>query len=135
METYSYRRYVKAVHHVQVGWEILYHTIYNCTNGIDVCLWDKSIGHVIVTIFVSHLEDYLVKHHSHILWIDSYIHGIVVMLWLCRFTIFLRILVYSSCKEKKSKKSLILISSVEWIEHQKSTQIVGDTSSFIPINF
>ncbi|WKA02337.1 hypothetical protein VitviT2T_020539 [Vitis vinifera] len=34
LKTYSYRRYGKAVHHVEAAWEILYRTIYNCTDGI-----------------------------------------------------------------------------------------------------
>ncbi|KAK7323242.1 hypothetical protein VNO77_26707 [Canavalia gladiata] len=34
LKTYSNRRYGKAVHQVEAAWEILYHTIYNCTDGI-----------------------------------------------------------------------------------------------------
>ncbi|XP_048231690.1 alpha-N-acetylglucosaminidase isoform X2 [Ricinus communis] len=34
LKTYSRRRYGKAVHQVEAAWEILYHTIYNCTDGI-----------------------------------------------------------------------------------------------------
>ncbi|CAK7330911.1 unnamed protein product [Dovyalis caffra] len=34
LKTYSRRRYGKAVRQVVAAWEILYHTIYNCTDGI-----------------------------------------------------------------------------------------------------
>ncbi|XP_050210312.1 alpha-N-acetylglucosaminidase isoform X2 [Mercurialis annua] len=34
LKTYSRRRYGKAVHQVEAAWEILYHTIYNCSDGI-----------------------------------------------------------------------------------------------------
>ncbi|KAM7263511.1 hypothetical protein ACFE04_001194 [Oxalis oulophora] len=34
LKTYSYRRYGKAVNQVDEAWEILYRTIYNCTDGI-----------------------------------------------------------------------------------------------------
>ncbi|KAL1346531.1 hypothetical protein HN51_020164 [Arachis hypogaea] len=34
IKSYSHRRYGKAVHQVEEAWEILYHTIYNCTDGI-----------------------------------------------------------------------------------------------------
>ncbi|KAG2671677.1 hypothetical protein I3760_13G007600 [Carya illinoinensis] len=34
LKSYSYRRYGKAVHQVEAAWEILYGTIYNCTDGI-----------------------------------------------------------------------------------------------------
>ncbi|KAJ4822739.1 hypothetical protein Tsubulata_007000 [Turnera subulata] len=34
LKTYSRRRYGKAVHQAEVAWEILYQTIYNCTDGI-----------------------------------------------------------------------------------------------------
>ncbi|XP_057978583.1 alpha-N-acetylglucosaminidase isoform X1 [Malania oleifera] len=34
LRTYSRRRYGKAVHQVEAAWEILYHTVYNCTDGI-----------------------------------------------------------------------------------------------------
>ncbi|KAF7824582.1 alpha-N-acetylglucosaminidase [Senna tora] len=34
LKTYSHRRYGKANHQVEAAWEILYHTIYNCTDGI-----------------------------------------------------------------------------------------------------
>ncbi|MED6148039.1 hypothetical protein PIB30_049440 [Stylosanthes scabra] len=34
IKSYSHRRYGKAVHQVAEAWEILYHTIYNCTDGI-----------------------------------------------------------------------------------------------------
>ncbi|XP_065867651.1 alpha-N-acetylglucosaminidase isoform X2 [Euphorbia lathyris] len=34
LKTYSRRRYGKASHHIEAAWKILYHTIYNCTDGI-----------------------------------------------------------------------------------------------------
>ncbi|ONI20519.1 hypothetical protein PRUPE_2G020300 [Prunus persica] len=34
LKTYSRRRYGKTVHQVEAAWEILHHTIYNCTDGI-----------------------------------------------------------------------------------------------------
>lgn len=34
LKTYSRRRYGKAVHQVVAAWDILYHTVYNCTDGI-----------------------------------------------------------------------------------------------------
>ncbi|KAK2440253.1 alpha-N-acetylglucosaminidase [Trifolium repens] len=34
LKSYSHRRYGKAIHQVDAAWEILYHTIYNCTDGI-----------------------------------------------------------------------------------------------------
>ncbi|QCD95604.1 alpha-N-acetylglucosaminidase [Vigna unguiculata] len=34
IKSYCNRRYGKAVHQVEAAWEILYHTIYNCTDGI-----------------------------------------------------------------------------------------------------
>ncbi|KAK9283156.1 hypothetical protein L1049_011387 [Liquidambar formosana] len=34
LKTYSRRRYGKAVHQVEAAWEILYRTVYNCTDGI-----------------------------------------------------------------------------------------------------
>ncbi|CAL0308657.1 unnamed protein product [Lupinus luteus] len=34
LKSYSRRRYGKADHQVEAAWEILYHTIYNCTDGI-----------------------------------------------------------------------------------------------------
>ncbi|XP_057522012.1 alpha-N-acetylglucosaminidase [Amaranthus tricolor] len=34
IKTYSHRRYGKAIHQLETAWEILYHTIYNCTDGI-----------------------------------------------------------------------------------------------------
>jgi len=38
LKSYSHRRYGKAIHQVDAAWEILYHTIYNCTDGIAVCI-------------------------------------------------------------------------------------------------
>ncbi|GMY22520.1 alpha-N-acetylglucosaminidase isoform X1, partial [Fagus crenata] len=35
LKSYSHRRYGKAIHQVAAAWEILYHTIYNCTDGIE----------------------------------------------------------------------------------------------------
>ncbi|RDY04290.1 Alpha-N-acetylglucosaminidase, partial [Mucuna pruriens] len=34
IKSYCHRRYGKVVHQVEAAWEILYHTIYNCTDGI-----------------------------------------------------------------------------------------------------
>ncbi|KAK2637020.1 hypothetical protein Ddye_031812 [Dipteronia dyeriana] len=34
LKTYAHRRYGKAVHQVEAAWEILYRTVYNCTDGI-----------------------------------------------------------------------------------------------------
>lgn len=34
LKTYAHRRYGKAVPEVEATWEILYHTVYNCTDGI-----------------------------------------------------------------------------------------------------
>ncbi|KAJ7949216.1 Alpha-N-acetylglucosaminidase [Quillaja saponaria] len=34
LKTYSSRRYGKALHQVEAAWEILYHTVYNCTDGV-----------------------------------------------------------------------------------------------------
>ncbi|XVF73610.1 hypothetical protein PTKIN_Ptkin12aG0216000 [Pterospermum kingtungense] len=34
LKTYTHRRYGKAIHQIEEAWEILYHTIYNCTDGI-----------------------------------------------------------------------------------------------------
>ncbi|KAJ0038292.1 hypothetical protein Pint_23963 [Pistacia integerrima] len=34
VKTYAHRRYGKAVHQVEAAWEILYRTVYNCTDGI-----------------------------------------------------------------------------------------------------
>ncbi|KAL2932385.1 Alpha-N-acetylglucosaminidase [Bienertia sinuspersici] len=34
IKTYSCRRYGKAIPQLETAWEILYHTIYNCTDGI-----------------------------------------------------------------------------------------------------
>ncbi|GAB4832519.1 hypothetical protein Ancab_006541 [Ancistrocladus abbreviatus] len=34
LKSYSRRRYGEAIHHIEAAWEILYHTIYNCTDGI-----------------------------------------------------------------------------------------------------
>ncbi|CAJ1958891.1 unnamed protein product [Sphenostylis stenocarpa] len=34
IKSYCKRRYGKSVHQVEAAWEILYHTIYNCTDGI-----------------------------------------------------------------------------------------------------
>ncbi|KAJ6670853.1 ALPHA-N-ACETYLGLUCOSAMINIDASE [Salix viminalis] len=34
LKTYSHRRYGKAVRQVVAAWDILYHTVYNCTDGI-----------------------------------------------------------------------------------------------------
>ncbi|KAF3975930.1 hypothetical protein CMV_000840 [Castanea mollissima] len=35
LKSYSHRRYGKAIHQVEAAWEILYHTIYNCTDVIE----------------------------------------------------------------------------------------------------
>ncbi|KAG2668722.1 hypothetical protein I3760_14G004400 [Carya illinoinensis] len=35
LKSYSRRRYGKAVHEVEAAWEILYRTVYNCTDGIE----------------------------------------------------------------------------------------------------
>ncbi|KAM3733923.1 hypothetical protein ACB098_11G174400 [Castanea mollissima] len=35
LKSYSYRRYGKAIHQVEAAWEILYHTIYNCSDVIE----------------------------------------------------------------------------------------------------
>ncbi|XP_027340103.1 alpha-N-acetylglucosaminidase isoform X2 [Abrus precatorius] len=34
IKSYSHRRYGKVIHQVEAAWEILYRTIYNCTDGI-----------------------------------------------------------------------------------------------------
>lgn len=34
LKSYSYRRYGQAIHQINEAWDILYHTIYNCTDGI-----------------------------------------------------------------------------------------------------
>ncbi|KAJ0095775.1 hypothetical protein Patl1_17155 [Pistacia atlantica] len=34
LKTYAHRRYGKAVHQAEAAWEILYRTVYNCTDGI-----------------------------------------------------------------------------------------------------
>ncbi|PKA62624.1 alpha-N-acetylglucosaminidase [Apostasia shenzhenica] len=34
LKSYSYRRYGQVVLHIEEAWKILYHTIYNCTDGI-----------------------------------------------------------------------------------------------------
>ncbi|KAJ4711588.1 Alpha-N-acetylglucosaminidase [Melia azedarach] len=34
LKTYARRRYGKEVHQIEAAWEILYHTVYNCTDGI-----------------------------------------------------------------------------------------------------
>ncbi|PKU65021.1 alpha-N-acetylglucosaminidase [Dendrobium catenatum] len=34
LKNYSFRRYGQANHHTEEAWKILYHTIYNCTDGI-----------------------------------------------------------------------------------------------------
>ncbi|GMH20615.1 hypothetical protein Nepgr_022456 [Nepenthes gracilis] len=34
VKSYSHRRYGKGVHQMEAAWEILYRTIYNCTDGI-----------------------------------------------------------------------------------------------------
>ncbi|KAG5003393.1 hypothetical protein GLYMA_10G091000v4 [Glycine max] len=34
IKSYCHRRYGKVIHQVESAWEILYHTIYNCTDGI-----------------------------------------------------------------------------------------------------
>uniref|UniRef100_A0A7C9A0G0 Alpha-N-acetylglucosaminidase n=1 Tax=Opuntia streptacantha TaxID=393608 RepID=A0A7C9A0G0_OPUST len=34
IKNYSYRRYGKVVHQLETAWDILYRTIYNCTDGI-----------------------------------------------------------------------------------------------------
>ncbi|KAJ6310079.1 hypothetical protein OIU76_014924 [Salix suchowensis] len=34
LKTYAHRRYGKAVRQVVAAWDILYHTVYNCTDGI-----------------------------------------------------------------------------------------------------
>lgn len=34
LKTYTHRRYGKSIHQIEEAWEILYHTIYNCTDGI-----------------------------------------------------------------------------------------------------
>ncbi|XP_038725548.1 alpha-N-acetylglucosaminidase [Tripterygium wilfordii] len=53
LKSYSRRRYGKAVHQAEAAWEILYHTVYNCTDGIadhntDFIVkfpdWDPSVN-------------------------------------------------------------------------------------------
>ncbi|GLU00300.1 hypothetical protein SLE2022_176780 [Rubroshorea leprosula] len=34
LKSYTHRRYGKAIREVEEAWEILYHTVYNCTDGI-----------------------------------------------------------------------------------------------------
>jgi len=36
---YSTRRYGRQVPLIQEGWNVLYHTIYNCTDGAYVSRW------------------------------------------------------------------------------------------------
>uniref|UniRef100_A0A2N9F074 Reverse transcriptase Ty1/copia-type domain-containing protein n=1 Tax=Fagus sylvatica TaxID=28930 RepID=A0A2N9F074_FAGSY len=60
LKSYSHRRYGKAIHQVEAAWEILYHhTIYNCTDGIEL---DKiQYSAVAVTCIVDHNTDFIVK--------------------------------------------------------------------------
>uniref|UniRef100_A0A2N9FB34 Alpha-N-acetylglucosaminidase tim-barrel domain-containing protein n=2 Tax=Fagus sylvatica TaxID=28930 RepID=A0A2N9FB34_FAGSY len=59
LKSYSHRRYGKAIHQVAAAWEILYHTIYNCTDGIEL---DKlQYSAVAVTRIVDHNTDFIVK--------------------------------------------------------------------------
>uniref|UniRef100_A0A5B7BUQ6 Alpha-N-acetylglucosaminidase n=1 Tax=Davidia involucrata TaxID=16924 RepID=A0A5B7BUQ6_DAVIN len=53
LKTYSRRRYGKTVHQVEAAWEILHHTVYNCTDeiadhNIDFLVkfpdWDPSLN-------------------------------------------------------------------------------------------
>lgn len=53
LKAYAQRRYGKAVDQLQAAWEVLYHTVYNCTDGIadhnkDFIVqfpdWDPSLG-------------------------------------------------------------------------------------------
>ncbi|EOX96635.1 Alpha-N-acetylglucosaminidase family / NAGLU family isoform 1 [Theobroma cacao] len=34
LKTYTHRRYGKSIQQIEEAWEILYHTVYNCTDGI-----------------------------------------------------------------------------------------------------
>lgn len=34
LKTYTHRRYGKSIQQIEEAWEILYHTLYNCTDGI-----------------------------------------------------------------------------------------------------
>ncbi|XVE74203.1 hypothetical protein DITRI_Ditri11bG0179900 [Diplodiscus trichospermus] len=52
LKTYTHRRYGKSIQQIEEAWEILYHTVYNCTDGIadhntDFIVklpdWDPSI--------------------------------------------------------------------------------------------
>jgi hypothetical protein len=36
LKTYSYRRYGQSNVKIEKAWGVLYHTIYNCTDGIAV---------------------------------------------------------------------------------------------------
>ncbi|XP_008802642.2 alpha-N-acetylglucosaminidase [Phoenix dactylifera] len=44
LKSYSYRRYGQAIPQIEAAWEVLYHTIYNCTDG-----------------FADHNKDYIVE--------------------------------------------------------------------------
>lgn len=55
LKFYSRRRYGKAVHQVEAAWDILHHTIYNCTDGIAVCLslsYYVYCNHLILTVIL-----------------------------------------------------------------------------------
>lgn len=43
LKIYSHRRYGKAVDQVEAAWKILHETIYNCTDGIAVSFFHKSL--------------------------------------------------------------------------------------------
>lgn len=50
---YSRRRYGKSVQQVETAWKILHQSIYNCTDGIAVCLFCPSNSHMFRQFFIS----------------------------------------------------------------------------------
>lgn len=61
LKTYSRRRYGKTVHQVEAAWEILHHTIYNCTDGIAVSFSIKLIPCLYDFYF---LRNIILEHRS-----------------------------------------------------------------------
>lgn len=71
LKSYSRRRYGKAVQQVEEAWEILHHTIYNCTDGvadhnIDFIVkfpdWDPSIINMSILAKQEHMQKLLTLH-------------------------------------------------------------------------
>ena len=102
LKSYSHRRYGKAIHQVEAAWEILYHhTIYNCTDGIEVCFLLKIYGIRYLNVILS-LKNSLkkitrkgniIQCHIVIEWFSSIFWCITLFICVaCHFSLFYELL-------------------------------------------